>query len=114
MGFTTIQWDVDPRDWARPGTNAIYQNVIDNTRPGAIVIQHDGGGDRSQTLAALPHESTPSAPGATSSSRSRSCSANSSYTGSRKRTGSRRRPTRQPVAPSLVTPPYPPGPAESD
>ena len=56
MGFTTIQWDVDPRDWARPGTNAIYQNVIDNTRPGAIVIQHDGGGDRSQTLAALPHE----------------------------------------------------------
>jgi peptidoglycan/xylan/chitin deacetylase (PgdA/CDA1 family) len=56
LGFATIQWDVDPRDWARPGTQAIYQNVISNARDGAIVIQHDGGGDRSETLAALPHE----------------------------------------------------------
>ena len=56
MGFTTIQWDIDPRDWARPGTGAIYSNVIANANDGAIVIQHDGGGDRSQTLAALPHE----------------------------------------------------------
>lgn len=56
MGFTTIQWDVDPRDWARPGTGAIYSNVIGNAHNGAIVIQHDGGGDRSETLAALPQE----------------------------------------------------------
>jgi peptidoglycan/xylan/chitin deacetylase (PgdA/CDA1 family) len=56
MGYTTIQWDIDPRDWARPGTGAIYNNVIANAHPGAIVIQHDGGGDRSQTLAALPQE----------------------------------------------------------
>jgi peptidoglycan/xylan/chitin deacetylase (PgdA/CDA1 family) len=56
MGFTTIQWDIDPRDWARPGTAAIAANVIANAHPGAIVIQHDGGGDRSQTLAALPDE----------------------------------------------------------
>jgi peptidoglycan/xylan/chitin deacetylase (PgdA/CDA1 family) len=56
MGFTTIQWDVDPRDWARPGVGAIYANVVAHARPGAIVIQHDGGGDRSQTLAALPQE----------------------------------------------------------
>jgi peptidoglycan/xylan/chitin deacetylase (PgdA/CDA1 family) len=56
MGFTTIQWDVDPMDWARPGTDAIYQNVVSNAHPGAIVIQHDGGGDRSETLAALPRE----------------------------------------------------------
>ena len=47
MGFTTINWDVDPRDWARPGTGAIYANVIANAHHGAIVIQHDGGGDRS-------------------------------------------------------------------
>jgi peptidoglycan/xylan/chitin deacetylase (PgdA/CDA1 family) len=58
MGFTTIQWDIDPRDWARPGTAAIYDNVIANAHPGAIVIQHDGGGDRSETLAALPQEIT--------------------------------------------------------
>ena len=56
MGFTTIQWDIDPRDWARPGINAIYDNVVANAHPGAIIIQHDGGGDRSETLAALPRE----------------------------------------------------------
>jgi peptidoglycan/xylan/chitin deacetylase (PgdA/CDA1 family) len=56
MGFTTIEWDVDPRDWATPGTGAIYSNVIANAQPGAIVLQHDGGGNRSETLAALPHE----------------------------------------------------------
>ena len=56
MGFTVINWDVDPRDWSRPGTGAIYSNVVGNAHPGAIVIQHDGGGDRSETLAALPQE----------------------------------------------------------
>jgi peptidoglycan/xylan/chitin deacetylase (PgdA/CDA1 family) len=56
MGFTTIGWDVDPRDWARPGVGAIYDNVVANAHPGAIIIQHDGGGDRSETLAALPRE----------------------------------------------------------
>jgi peptidoglycan/xylan/chitin deacetylase (PgdA/CDA1 family) len=56
MGFTTIQWDIDPRDWASPGVSAIYDNVIANAHPGAIVLQHDGGGNRSETLAALPQE----------------------------------------------------------
>jgi peptidoglycan/xylan/chitin deacetylase (PgdA/CDA1 family) len=54
MGFTTIQWDIDPRDWALPGTQAITSNVINNAHPGAIVEMHDGGGNRSETLAALP------------------------------------------------------------
>ncbi len=56
MGFTTIQWDVDPRDWGRPGIDAIYRSVVSGAHNGAIVIQHDGGGDRSETLAALPRE----------------------------------------------------------
>jgi peptidoglycan/xylan/chitin deacetylase (PgdA/CDA1 family) len=56
LGFTTIQWDIDPRDWATPGTSAIYNKVVGNAHDGAIVIQHDGGGNRSQTLAALPLE----------------------------------------------------------
>ncbi len=56
MGFTTIQWDVDPRDWSLPGSQAIYQNVVDHAHPGAIVIQHDGGGPRYETLQALPRE----------------------------------------------------------
>jgi peptidoglycan-N-acetylglucosamine deacetylase len=54
LGYTTIQWNIDPRDWALPGVAEIKSNVIDNARPGAIVEMHDGGGDRSQTLAALP------------------------------------------------------------
>jgi peptidoglycan-N-acetylglucosamine deacetylase len=56
LGFTTIQWDIDPRDWARPGVAAIEDNVLDHAHPGAIVEEHDGGGDRSETLAALPTE----------------------------------------------------------
>jgi peptidoglycan/xylan/chitin deacetylase (PgdA/CDA1 family) len=56
MSFTTIGWDVDPQDWRRPGTPAILANVLGNVRNGSIVLQHDGGGDRSQTLAALPTE----------------------------------------------------------
>jgi peptidoglycan/xylan/chitin deacetylase (PgdA/CDA1 family) len=55
-GLATIQWDVDPRDWARPGTGSIYSTVVNNVQNGSIVLQHDGGGDRSQTLAALPRE----------------------------------------------------------
>jgi peptidoglycan/xylan/chitin deacetylase (PgdA/CDA1 family) len=56
LGFTTIQWDVDPRDWALPGADAIYQTVVGDAHNGAIVLQHDGGGNRSETLAALPRE----------------------------------------------------------
>jgi peptidoglycan-N-acetylglucosamine deacetylase len=56
LGFLTIQWNIDPRDWAMPGSGAILANVLANARNGAIIIQHDGGGNRSQTLAALPAE----------------------------------------------------------
>ena len=56
LGFITIQWDIDPSDWALPGTGAIYGNVVGNAHNGAIVIQHDGGGYRGETLAALPRE----------------------------------------------------------
>ena len=56
LGFLTILWDVDPRDWALPGVGAIYSNVVRNAHDGAIVIQHFGGGPRFQTLAALPQE----------------------------------------------------------
>jgi peptidoglycan/xylan/chitin deacetylase (PgdA/CDA1 family) len=52
LGLLTIQWDVDPRDWARPGADVIARRVL-AAHPGAIVIMHDGGGDRSETVAAL-------------------------------------------------------------
>lgn len=49
-----VMWSVDPRDWTRPGVAVIVRRVLADARPGAIVELHDGGGDRSQTLAALP------------------------------------------------------------
>lgn len=54
LGMRTITWDVDPTDWANPGSGAVYERVVSATRPGSIVLMHDGGGDRSGTLAALP------------------------------------------------------------
>ncbi len=54
LGMTTVIWNVDPRDWSRPGTDAIYSRVVSATHPGSIVLMHDGGGDRSETVAALP------------------------------------------------------------
>jgi peptidoglycan/xylan/chitin deacetylase (PgdA/CDA1 family) len=54
LGLATVLWDVDPRDWAMPGARAIVRSVLTQVRPGSIVISHDGGGPRGQTLAAYP------------------------------------------------------------
>ena len=54
MRMLMVMWSIDPGDWRRPGVGAIVSNVLRHSRPGAIVILHDGGGDRSQTIAALP------------------------------------------------------------
>ncbi|WP_406207514.1 polysaccharide deacetylase family protein [Kitasatospora sp. NBC_01560] len=53
LGMRNMAWSVDPRDWARPGTEVITERILKDVRPGAIVLNHDGGGDRSQTVAAL-------------------------------------------------------------
>ena len=47
-----IGWNIDSSDWRRPGAGAIA-NQIEDAWPGAIVLMHDGGGDRSQTIEAL-------------------------------------------------------------
>jgi len=52
-GMTPLDWSVDPRDWSRPGVTSIVRNIMGNTRTGSIILEHDGGGDRSQTVAAL-------------------------------------------------------------
>jgi peptidoglycan/xylan/chitin deacetylase (PgdA/CDA1 family) len=49
-----VLWSVDPSDWRRPGVGAIVSNVLTHARPGAIVLLHDGGGNRKQTVTALP------------------------------------------------------------
>lgn len=48
-------WTVDPRDWARPGTRTIQRRVLSQVRPGGVILLHDGGGNRSQTVAALSY-----------------------------------------------------------
>ena len=49
-----VMWTVDSRDYLKPGVTSIAQTVISGARPGAIVLMHDAGGDRQQTVDALP------------------------------------------------------------
>jgi len=53
-GLKTILWDVDPGDWTNPGSAAVDSRVVSAAQPGSIILMHDGGGNRSGTLAALP------------------------------------------------------------
>lgn len=48
-----LRWTVDPKDWSRPSTASILQTVYQQVRPGGVILMHDGGGDRSQSVAAL-------------------------------------------------------------
>jgi peptidoglycan/xylan/chitin deacetylase (PgdA/CDA1 family) len=52
-GMTTVVWDVDTRDWTGLSSSAIYSRAI-SVRRGSIVLMHDGGGNRSPTVSALP------------------------------------------------------------
>jgi len=54
LGARLALWDVDTEDWAMPGPEAIAETVLGQTKPGSVILMHDGGGDRSQTVAALP------------------------------------------------------------
>ena len=47
-----IGWDIDTLDWKRPGASAVADQ-LKNATPGDIILMHDGGGDRSQTVEAL-------------------------------------------------------------
>lgn len=46
-------WHQDPRDWSNPGVNTIANHVIKNAQSGDIVLLHDGGSNRNQTVEAL-------------------------------------------------------------
>jgi peptidoglycan/xylan/chitin deacetylase (PgdA/CDA1 family) len=49
-----VLWTVETADYEQPGDEAIVQRVLESVRPGAIILLHDGGGDRSETVAAVP------------------------------------------------------------
>jgi peptidoglycan/xylan/chitin deacetylase (PgdA/CDA1 family) len=52
-GMRPLGWDVDPQDWKRPPASTITTRIVRQVRPGSIVLMHDGGGDRSRTVASL-------------------------------------------------------------
>ncbi|MEW1773383.1 bifunctional polysaccharide deacetylase/glycosyltransferase family 2 protein [Streptomyces sp. NPDC086777] len=52
-GYVTVLSTLDAEDWQRPGTARVLANATPHGRTGQIVLMHDAGGDRSQTVAAL-------------------------------------------------------------
>lgn len=55
-GYYTVGMHIDPKDWSSPGVGEIVNRIIDGAKSGEgnIVLLHDGGGDRDQTVEALP------------------------------------------------------------
>jgi len=54
--YAVVMWSVDSKDWRsrRTTRQAFIDNVLKEAKPGGIVLLHDGGGDRSNTVQALP------------------------------------------------------------
>jgi peptidoglycan-N-acetylglucosamine deacetylase len=53
LGLRLVLWDIDTYDWRGPGAGVIAGRVLGRVRSGDVVLMHDGGGNRGQTLAAL-------------------------------------------------------------
>ncbi|BAZ08428.1 polysaccharide deacetylase [Calothrix sp. NIES-4071] len=49
-----IIWSDDSEDWRRPAASTLVKRVVKQATPGGIILMHDGGGNRSNTVAALP------------------------------------------------------------
>lgn len=54
LGLRLVMWDVDPQDWRKPGVDAMRNELLARIGPGSVVLLHDGGGDRAQTVELLP------------------------------------------------------------
>ncbi|MVO85031.1 polysaccharide deacetylase family protein [Streptomyces sp. p1417] len=53
LGMEPLAWTVDTLDWRTPGTRFIVRRVLRGAGPGVVVLSHDAGGDRSQSVRAL-------------------------------------------------------------
>ncbi|MET9951838.1 polysaccharide deacetylase family protein [Streptomyces sp. NPDC006339] len=53
LGMEPLAWTVDTLDWKEPPADSIVRRVLDGAGPGVIVLNHDAGGNRSHTVAAL-------------------------------------------------------------
>jgi cellulose synthase/poly-beta-1,6-N-acetylglucosamine synthase-like glycosyltransferase/peptidoglycan/xylan/chitin deacetylase (PgdA/CDA1 family)/spore germination protein YaaH len=54
LDYVVVLENIDPQDWAKPGADIILQRIKQQRRDGNIILLHDGGGDRSQTVEVLP------------------------------------------------------------
>ena len=52
LRMVPVGWDIDPRDWARPGVASITSHLL-AARPSDILLCHDGGGNRAETIVSL-------------------------------------------------------------
>jgi peptidoglycan/xylan/chitin deacetylase (PgdA/CDA1 family) len=50
-----VLWTIDTSDYRQPGVDSIVHTVVSQAQPGAIVLMHDAGGPREETIAAVPH-----------------------------------------------------------
>ncbi|MEU9391107.1 polysaccharide deacetylase family protein [Streptomyces sp. NPDC048324] len=53
LGMEPMAWTIDTEDWTTPGTRVIVDHVEDGAAPGVVVLSHDAGGNRSQSVRAL-------------------------------------------------------------
>ena len=49
-----VLWSVDTDDYQQPGVATIVHNALEGAHPGAIILMHDAGGTRTETIEALP------------------------------------------------------------
>src|SRR5450432_734409 len=54
LGYLVVLENIDPQDWAQPGADVILQRIKQQRHDGSIILLHDAGGDREQTVEALP------------------------------------------------------------
>jgi len=54
LGITLVMWNLDTDDWANPRVSFITRRVFERACNGAVILMHDGEGNRSQTVKALP------------------------------------------------------------
>lgn len=52
-GLDVVTWDFSPQDWLQPPGEEIAQALVEHARDGAVLLLHDGGGDRAQTVLGL-------------------------------------------------------------
>lgn len=48
----TLLWSIDTNDWQRPSADTITQRILAGLQPGAVILMHDGGGERPSTVEA--------------------------------------------------------------